>query len=916
MLKLLKDNILCLAVLVMLFSVSVIAQAHQEETSGIVPGKDLLTPAQRSWLAEHPVIRLGMEPNFQPLIVEDDQGNYNGILKELIDELNRVLQTNIIIDYGNWSDQVQKARKRELDGLLSVAPAQVRASKLLGTQVTHFEVPMVYVRKDSKLKINSLDDLKGLRLAVQDEIECLHVLIRPYDQYKEFYATKTSLEALNMLTEGKVDAVLAQNYEEFLLASHLITNIKVAFSDIKNPTPTVIGIRDDWPELVEIINTGLNAIGRENIAKYYSKWMSSYRDISDIVVTEEENIWLSANPVLKVWLPDNMPPYSHTSKGVRQGLICDYLKVMGKYLNIQLVPVYGDKSQADIICSFSGNRPDDTYLLTKYFFQASQVIITGNDVPFVPDVIWLSGKKVVVLAGSKMEKYLSEFSSLELSSAASVKEALEMLSADMVDAFVGEAVSSSYIIISNGMPGLKIAASTNYTEDLLALAVPAQEKTMLSVLNKAISAITLQEHDAILAQWMSVRYEQVADWKHLWKMILLFTAIPGGGLILVIFWNRQLGLAVAMRTDELNQYKEHLEVLVEQRTDELGLRNKELEQAMARLKQTQGQLILYEKLGALRHLVAGIAHEINSPLGAINTSREILAVNLRRIIDNVNYIAQALSGPHSQIVADIIAKCCKDAQQNTTLTSREKRALRAEIIGILEKNDIPNSEEVARLLVELKAHENYEGYVPLLKEKDAMELLNVMLSIVDAFVSCDTIELAVKKASKIILALNNYIRKGASNEDGSVMKEKVDIKFNLENILTLFYNAIKYSIRLEVDYEEDLPLIDGYPDELNQVWTNLLQNAIDAMNRSGKLGVKACRKDNGVLVEISDDGCGMTQEVKSRLFEPLFTTKGAGEGLGLGMDIVHRIVVENHGGKIDVASEPGKGTTISVWLPA
>ncbi len=914
--KFMADKILCRVILVMLFTLSVIAQAYQAEPSDIAQSDDLLTPAQRAWLAAHPVIRLGMEPNFQPLIVADDQGNYSGIMVELMAELNRVLQTNIIIDYGNWGEQVRRARSRELDGLLTVAPAQVKASRLLGTQVTHFEIPMVYVRKDSKLKINSLADLKGLRLAVQDEIECLHVLIRPYDQYKEFYAPKNSLEALNMLTEGKVDAVLAQNYEEFLLASHLITNIKVAFSDIKNPTPVVIGVRQEWPELVEILNIGLKTIGREKISEYYSKWMSSYRDISDIVVTEEENIWLSANPVLKVWLPDNVPPYSHTSKGVRKGLICDYLKVMGKYLNIQLVPVYGDKSQADLICSFSGQKPDDTYSLTKYFFQATQVIITDNDIAFVPDLIWLEGKKVVVLAGSTMDKYLSEFSSIVLFTATSIKDALEMVSSDEVDAFCGESVSASYIIISNGMPGLKIAASTNYTEDLLSLAVPAGETTMLSVLNKAISAITMQEHDAILAQWMSVRYEQVADWKYLWKMILFFTAIPAGGLILVVFWNRQLGRAVATRTNELNQYKEHLEVLVEERTEELADRNDELEQTLRQLKQTQGQLILYEKLGALRHLVSGIAHEINSPLGAINSSREILAVNLRRIIDNVSYIAKALNGPHSQIVSDIITACCKDMEQKTTLTSREKRTLRADMIAVLEQNNILNSDEVARLLVELRAHDNYEAYIPLLKERDAMELLNIMLSIVDAFVSCDTIELAVKKASKIIFALNNYIRKGGSDEDGIVKKEKVDLKFNLENILTLFYNAIKYSIQLEVDYEDDLPLIDGYPDELNQVWTNLLQNAIDAMNRSGRLGVKVSRKDNGVLVEISDDGCGMTQEVKSRLFEPLFTTKGAGEGLGLGMDIVQRIVVENHGGKIEVTSEPGQGTTISVWLPA
>jgi signal transduction histidine kinase len=116
------------------------------------------------------------------------------------------------------------------------------------------------------------------------------------------------------------------------------------------------------------------------------------------------------------------------------------------------------------------------------------------------------------------------------------------------------------------------------------------------------------------------------------------------------------------------------------------------------------------------------------------------------------------------------------------------------------------------------------------------------------------------------------------------------------------------------DYGTDVPMIDSYAGELNQVWTNLIDNAIDAMGGMGTLHVTTRVEDGEVVVEIGDTGPGMPREVAARAFEPFFTTKDVGQGTGLGLDIARRIVVERHGGTITVDSQPGE-TTLRVRLP-
>ena len=144
--------------------------------------------------------------------------------------------------------------------------------------------------------------------------------------------------------------------------------------------------------------------------------------------------------------------------------------------------------------------------------------------------------------------------------------------------------------------------------------------------------------------------------------------------------------------------------------------------------------------------------------------------------------------------------------------------------------------------------------------------------------------------------------------------QEVDVHEGLENTLTILGHKLKGSVVVMREYDRSLPRICVYGSELNQVWTNLIDNAIDAMGGRGQIWVRTSQENDHVLVDIADNGPGIPPEIQSRIFEPFFTTKGVGEGTGLGLDIAYRIVVRRHQGDIRVVSKPGD-TRFQVSLP-
>ncbi len=334
-------------------------------------------------------------------------------------------------------------------------------------------------------------------------------------------------------------------------------------------------------------------------------------------------------------------------------------------------------------------------------------------------------------------------------------------------------------------------------------------------------------------------------------------------------------------------------------------RNEKLANALKELKRTQKELIQSEKMASLGQLIAGVAHEINTPMGAIRASIGNISTALENSVQQLPRLFATLT---KQQRDDFFLFLSTIQNSQETLSFREERKLKRSLRTELEQQGIDRADTLAATLVKLGIFNDLSLFKSLLNDtKNNSFILESAYNLSMQKRNSENIKLAVERASKIVYALKNYVR-----QDGSGQKIKALVSEGIEVVLTIYHNQLKHGIKVIKKYA-NIPEIFCYPEELNQVWTNLIHNAIQAMNYQGDLIISILQKQDWVIVKFTDSGCGIPKEIIPRIFEPFFTTKPAGEGSGLGLDIVQKIV-EKHEGRIEVESQPGR-TTFTVSLP-
>ncbi len=314
-----------------------------------------------------------------------------------------------------------------------------------------------------------------------------------------------------------------------------------------------------------------------------------------------------------------------------------------------------------------------------------------------------------------------------------------------------------------------------------------------------------------------------------------------------------------------------------------------------------------DRLASLGKLSAGLAHELNNPASAAKRATSQLRTILRRIKDASHELGRRELTPaqKSEIEKLETSFTEQDGPPPDTLTIAD---LEDQIDSLLRSHGQNDLWQLAAALARRGIKPAVlESLFATLEAGTARAALVRIAASVEVANLLNEIESSTSRISDLVRAIKEY----TYMDQGPV--QNVDIVKSLETTLTILNHKLKHGVAVQRDYQRVPFLVNSFGSELNQVWTNLIDNAIDAMGGKGELRVRTYREDTCVVVEIGDNGPGISPGVKPHIFEPFFTTKGVGEGTGLGLDTVQRIV-KKHRGNIQVNSKPGD-TRFQVWLP-
>jgi signal transduction histidine kinase len=326
-----------------------------------------------------------------------------------------------------------------------------------------------------------------------------------------------------------------------------------------------------------------------------------------------------------------------------------------------------------------------------------------------------------------------------------------------------------------------------------------------------------------------------------------------------------------------------------------------------RIRETTRREQQRDRLASLGKLSAGLAHELNNPASAAKRATSQLRDVLKKIRDASHALGSRDLSPEqkgeiekletafvrsNEVPPDALTISDLEEQIDSLLRSHGQNDLWQMAADLARKNVQP---------------EALESLFAILDPDTARAALVRIAASVEIATLLDEIESGTSRISDLVRAIKEY-----TYMDQTPL-QNVDIVKSLETTLTILNHKLKHGVVVERDYQKIPLLVNSFGSELNQVWTNLIDNAIDAMGGEGKIRVRTYRDDNCVVIEIADNGPGISPDVRSHIFEPFFTTKGVGEGTGLGLDTVQRIV-KKHRGNIQVSSKPGD-TRFQVWLP-
>jgi PAS domain S-box-containing protein len=518
-----------------------------------------LSAAEKAWLAKHPSIKLGFNPDMQPLLIQEANGIISGILPDIFAQLKALTGLNVSIEVGPWHEMIRKTRQGELDGLLLCVPALAETSGLLPTKDYISSILVVFGKRDVPFTINNINDLKGKRVAYLRAVKFIENILAPLGNETTAIAADSFVAALTMVLEGKADVALGINFNTYLLHQSGLTGIEPIFIDTSNVARALTAVRSDWPELVGILNKGLDTLGAGYINKIIANWIQLDSAIPKDSLTETEKAWLKAHPVMRLGIDPSWPPVEYfDDEGRLAGITSDNIRILSKKTGTRFEAVkdlawsevltQARQGNIDVISAIVKSEERAEYLLfTEPYLNLPMVIVTRDDAPVIEGIEDLQDKTIAVMEDYITHSYLKrDYPNQQLLLFKTLAGTLRAVDNGNADALIENSAAVNLVKNELGLTRLAVAATTPYAYEL-SFGVRRDWPELIPILNKSLASITESEKQIIKEKWIDIRFQKQADWPLVIGIGVVIFMIAGGIVAFTSIVNRRLAAEVEQR---------------------------------------------------------------------------------------------------------------------------------------------------------------------------------------------------------------------------------------------------------------------------------------------------------------------------------------------------------------------------------
>ncbi|WP_428239965.1 EAL domain-containing protein [Gynuella sp.] len=526
-----------------------------------------LSPPQKEWLEQHPVIRIGAMDNWPPINFTDNQGKARGIGADYIETLNYRLGGRLQIISGGWSNLYQGVIEQKLDAILDITPKPER-EPFFNFTVAYLNIPHVIVARSDAPYYQNENALIGKTIALEAGFGNVRYF---QDHYPDITIREyqNTAKALGAVIRHEADAYVGNRaVAMYIINNELMQNLKVHGRAQKQGSILTIGIRKDWAPLTEILNLALNDISTSEKAALQGDWVGTANmntSPSQIVLTAAERSWLRSHPVIRLASKSASPPFEYTAaNGDYRGIAADYIRLIESRLNIQFqrspVAPWEDLQQQledrqlDVLSFATKTRQNQGFLtFTQPYLSAGMIIVTRENVHYVANLNSLKGQLIATETHSiPYQELHPKYPTLNFIEYNTTASALAAVAKGEAFAYLGNIASASYIMREQSLANLTISGEVPFRYQF-ALGVRSDWPELVSILNKTLATITEEERNRIFNQWVAISIHKGVP--VLWLIGCTLLAVIA--VAVVLYWNYLLNKKVADRTQQLEYRAQH-----------------------------------------------------------------------------------------------------------------------------------------------------------------------------------------------------------------------------------------------------------------------------------------------------------------------------------------------------------------------